>query len=417
MQLILADFWFSGTSYHRAWQGGPGDFDSGDYSGAGPYRRGGPGDLPAGPRSGGVCFAANGQTAGRAATQAGGLSIHAFGDEAGFSQGIDIAAAQKAGCQERTPRQSSASAAAYSPAGGAAPGTLPCLPEPGDALPADADADRRRHSRKHPPRRDPVHDSPRLVSAVPPAGRAQGRRGLAGRPDRQPCCGLVELAALRTGCDHRANSLGVRFPPGLQVDGGRPRADVASLARNPLRLVRGDQSPSPASQSLVRRRNRLAGHGQDLVAAVLHDWRSDLLLDRSLSRQSALAQVFQTGIPGNSGNRFLGRLQRDSLHGQAEMHPAFASRHARGREVPAAGTLLATLRQETAPPAARRYASEQAQRTHRSGLRVETRAARRALAGTARPAVEGQERPAAVQTLAATPARIVYIPGSPGSSL
>src|SRR5215470_10507215 len=102
MQLIFASFWFSGTSYHLEWQGGPSAFDSGDYSGAGAYRRGSPGDLRAGPRSGGVCVAANGQTAGRAAPQAGRFAVYAFRDEAGLPEGTDAAAAQKAGCQERT---------------------------------------------------------------------------------------------------------------------------------------------------------------------------------------------------------------------------------------------------------------------------------------------------------------------------
>src|SRR5262245_13973771 len=305
MQLTFANFWFSGTSYHPEWQGGPSAFDSGDYSGSEPYRRGGPSHLRAGPRGGGVCFDANGQVVGRAAAQAWRFSFHALRHEAGLSEGTYAAAPQKAGRQKGTQWESSAPTTGHPSAGGVAPGTLPCLPGPGDTVPTNADADHRRHSREHRPRRDPIHDSPRLVPPVPPTGRTQSRRRLARRPDRQPCPGVVCLAALRTGRDHRANSVGVQFPPALQADGGWLGTDVVSLARNPLRLVRGDQGPSPASEGSVRRRNRLARQGQDLVAVVLHYRRPDLLFDRSLSRQSAVAQVFQAGVPGNPGKRFL----------------------------------------------------------------------------------------------------------------
>src|SRR5438445_3863756 len=45
MQLIFAQFWFSGTSYHLAWQGGPNYSDLGNNSGAESHGRGSPGDF------------------------------------------------------------------------------------------------------------------------------------------------------------------------------------------------------------------------------------------------------------------------------------------------------------------------------------------------------------------------------------
>ena len=182
MQLIFADFLFSGTSCHHTRQGGPSHSDPRDYSGSEAHRRGSPSHLRARARGGGLCSAANGQVAGRAAAQAGRFSVHAFGNEAGLSQGPHAAATQEARSQERASRQSSAAATGHSSASRSAAGTVPDLPEPGDAVPGNADAHRRRHSQGHQARRHPIHDSPRLVPPVPQAGRTQGAGRSAGSP-------------------------------------------------------------------------------------------------------------------------------------------------------------------------------------------------------------------------------------------
>src|SRR5713226_8471423 len=117
MQLIFASFWFSGTSYHLAWQGGPNHSDLGDNSGAEAHGRGSPGHLRAGARSGGVCLAANGQIAGRKASQTGRFSVHAFRDETSLREGNHASAPQEAGPQKGTQMHSSAYAARHSSAG------------------------------------------------------------------------------------------------------------------------------------------------------------------------------------------------------------------------------------------------------------------------------------------------------------
>src|SRR3989440_9830108 len=148
MQLNFASFWFSGTSYHLSWQGGPYHCELGNNSGAESHHRGSSGHLRAGAGGGGVCVAAIGQNVGREATQAGGFPVHAFGDETRFRKRDHPPTAQKAGSKTRTPRQSPRQTPGYSSAHGASPGTLPRLSQSGDFVSADTTPHRRGQSQR-----------------------------------------------------------------------------------------------------------------------------------------------------------------------------------------------------------------------------------------------------------------------------
>src|SRR2546421_12458201 len=105
MQLNFASFWFSGTSYHLSWQGGPYHCELGNNSGAESHHRGSSGHLRARAGGGGVCVAAIGQNVGREATQAGGFPVHAFAGETRFRKRGPSPPAQKAGSNTSTTPQ------------------------------------------------------------------------------------------------------------------------------------------------------------------------------------------------------------------------------------------------------------------------------------------------------------------------
>ena len=239
------------------------------------------------------------------------------------------------------------------------PRILSRLSRAADPDQSDADPPHRGHPRGDHAGRHRAHHPPRLVPALSEGRRAGRHRRPARGHARQSHAGPLRLAPLRAGQHPLADRRRLQPPSDAQGHPRRPDPDVVPAPGDPLRLVSGDPGPGVGFGGLACRRDRLAGQWQDPLALVLHDDRSDLLHDRSESRQSGVEAVLQGRVRRDVGHRFLGGLQRGRLREEAEMPGASAPRVEDGGEVRPSRAELAGVRQEVATPAGRRDPAEE----------------------------------------------------------
>src|SRR5512135_421571 len=268
------------------------------------------------------------------------------------------------------------------------------------------------HRRRHHAGGHRTYDSSLLVPAVPRHGRAGRARRLAWLVHRPARRGAVGLAPLPAGYHAGADRRRVQFPPSVQALPRRPGVDVAAVAGGPFGLVPGNPDPGPPKRRAARRRDRLAGRWQDLLAVVLHDRRPDLLHDRPQPRIASIAEVLQERVRRGVGDRLLGRLQRGRLRAEAEMPAAPAARHQADSALPQARGRLAGIFQATEAADPRLAPLEQApEGVVRGGVRLAPEPPGTTVARPAGAAVGEPARTPLGEAAAAARLRVVHVPG------
>jgi hypothetical protein len=304
---------FFTLALHGSWYGCPRRGRTRSALGAGVDRRAGPRDLSPG-RGGGRLRAAHLGQEGRPDGEGSGTH-HALGDDPGLPEADGQGPAEAPRPQGRPCRQSAAAAGAHRPPRRTHARHLPVVSGAGHALSGRAHPVDRRHSRRHHPGGDRAYDPSLLVPAVPADGGAPGARRPARRDAGLARPGAVGLAALRPGQHAGPGRRSLQLPPAAAVDGRRAGPDVVPTPGGPVRLVRADPGRGPRRRRAARRRDRLAGRRQDLLAVVLHDGRPELLPHRPLPRQPGAHPLLQDVFRRHVGVRLLGRLQRGCLRG------------------------------------------------------------------------------------------------------
>src|SRR5512135_1489021 len=377
-------------------------------------RRASRADLPTGSGGGRLRVADLGQATGREAIHRGDhpRSCDAFGTDSSLREAGRQGSGQGQRGQAGASRPSPPRAAADRPLRRAHALGLSQVPRAGPTLPFRADAGRRGHPRRHHAGGHRTYDSSLLVPAVPRHGRAGRARRLAWLVHRPARRGAVGLAPLPAGYHAGADRRRVQFPPSVQALSRRPGVDVAAVAGGPFGLVPGNPDPGPPKRRAARRRDRLAGRRQDLLAVVLRDQRLDLLYDRPQSRISGLEEVLQERVRRGVGDRLLGRLQRGRLRAEAEMPAASAARHQAHPALPQAWWRLASIFQATEAADPRLAPLEQAtEGVVRGGVRIATEPPGTTVARPAGAAVGGPACPPLGEAAAAARVRVVHVPG------
>ena len=294
------------------WQGCRDDGDAGFFSGAGLDRRTGGTDFCAGERGRPVCVARAGQDAARAAgIDADGCDARdSFRADADLSEVAPEEAPQESGQKAGLSRRPPPSACGIRRNQGAPGQNLSRLRRVAEPLPRNPRTLYRRHSRRSQADGHPARDPSRLVSGLQKARRRKSPRRAAPTATRPPHPGVLGLAALCAGQHALADSRDLQPPPAAETDRQRAALHVAPAGRGVAAAVRTDSRRGVGVGGVARRRQRLAGQWKNTRVVVFLHTRPDVLPDRPVARLSGAEKNLLPRIRGNSGQRFLGRVQR-----------------------------------------------------------------------------------------------------------